>query len=272
MENIKQLYAVCFSPTGGTEKVVQTVVTELEKLLEKSCRWINFTKSENRKKKYFFTEQDLVVFGFPVYAGRIPNKIEPDIRSAFTGKDTPMIPICVFGNRNYDEAVKELVSDLKKGGFIPLGAAAVVAQHAFSEIPGRGRPDAKDQEEIRAFIQEVWQKGKHREYLSFYPDSEIGSYYTPLKEDGTPAKFLKAKPVTNKEKCDNCGICAKVCPMDSIDKEAVSLVVGVCIKCQACIKKCPTGAKYWEDADFLSHVAMLEHTYYERKSNTFWME
>ena len=36
---------------------------------------------------------------------------------------------------------------------------------------------------------------------------------------------------------------------------------GICIKCQACVKKCPTGAKYFDDAAFLSHVAMLEQNF-----------
>ena len=41
-------------------------------------------------------------------------------------------------------------------------------------------------------------------------------------------------------------------------------VTGICIKCQACIKKCPTHAKYFDDPAFLSHVAMLEQNYTRR--------
>ena len=36
---------------------------------------------------------------------------------------------------------------------------------------------------------------------------------------------------------------------------------GLCIKCHACMKICPTGAKYLDDPAFLSHVAMLEQNY-----------
>ena len=35
--------------------------------------------------------------------------------------------------------------------------------------------------------------------------------------------------------------------MGSVDREDVSQVTGICIKCQACIKSCPNGAKYFTD-------------------------
>ncbi|MEW3584266.1 ferredoxin, partial [[Clostridium] symbiosum] len=35
-------------------------------------------------------------------------------------------------------------------------------------------------------------------------------------------------------------------------------------KCQACVKKCPTNAKYFDDPAFLSHIAMLEQNYTRR--------
>ena len=81
-----------------------------------------------------------------------------------------------------------------------------------------------------------------------------------MKEDGTPARFLKAKPVTDMETCDGCGRCTAVCPMGSIDRTDPGLVSGICIKCQACILHCPRHAKYFTDEDFLSHVRMLEKT------------
>ena len=73
-------------------------------------------------------------------------------------------------------------------------------------------------------------------------------------------------PVVDEEKCTACGICAKACPMGSIDPEAKFEATGICIKCQACIKKCPTGAKTFADPAFLSHRQMLmENFAAERK-------
>ena len=105
--------------------------------------------------------------------------------------------------------------------------------------------------------------------LSFQEDmdrGEIGPYYTPLKTDKTPAKFLKAKPLTDWSKCCQCGACARACPMGSIDPKTME-AVGLCIKCQACVRKCTRHAKFFEDPDFLSHVAMLEENYTRRAEN-----
>lgn len=53
--------------------------------------------------------------------------------------------------------------------------------------------------------------------------------------------------------------------MGSISADDVADVSGICIKCQACVKFCPTHVKYFTDTDFLSHVRMLENTYTDRK-------
>lgn len=46
--------------------------------------------------------------------------------------------------------------------------------------------------------------------------------------------------------------------MGSIDRENVTKVKGICIKCGACIKKCPMQAKYYDDKDYLRHKEELE--------------
>ena len=57
--------------------------------------------------------------------------------------------------------------------------------------------------------------------------------------------------------------------MGSIDPEDVSNVTGICIKCHACVRECPAGAKYFDDEAFLSHKAMLERDF-TRRAETVW--
>lgn len=266
--DIKQINVLYFSPAGGTEGVAHVVAEEIGRRLSLKPRFINITKPGNRQRDYQFGADELVVASIPVYAGRVPNKLLPDLKARLIGNGTPAVPICVFGNRSPGEALRELTLLLEGNGFRTAGAAAFACRHAFSDKVGTNRPDKTDEQQMVEFAGRVTDK---LAVSGLFPmlemdRSEIGPYYTPLKEDGTPAKFLKAKPLTNWDRCIHCGLCAEVCPMGSIDAETAE-TVGVCIKCQACVRKCPVQAKYFEDADFLSHVAMLEQNYSRQAEN-----
>lgn len=268
--DIKRICTVYFSPTGGTEKIARFITRELAALLGKEEVLIDFTKPESRQKEYRFAGDDLVVVASPVYAGRLPNKLLPDYSARILGSgSTPAVPICVFGNRSPDEALRELILLLEGNGFQPVGAAAFAGRHAFSDKVGTGRPDEADFARMRDFAAGAAKKLAENAVLPplGIDRGEIGPYYTPLRADGTPAKFLKAKPLTDSGKCTRCGQCVRACPMGSIDADTME-AAGLCIKCQACVRCCPVHAKYFEDADFLSHVAMLEQNYTRRAENT----
>lgn len=269
--NIKRICALYFSPTGGTEKIARFAAETLAAYFEKPVELFDFTRPEGRQSEYRFDADDLLVMASPVYAGRLPNKLSPEYRARIFGNDTPAVSICVFGNRSPDEALRELILLLEGNGFQVAGAAALAGRHAFSDRVGTGRPDEEDWRQTANFLTKTADKlrGDRFSPLSF-DRSEIGAYYTPLKEDGTPAKFLKAKPVTDSEKCVRCGLCARSCPLGSIDGITME-VVGLCIKCQACVRLCPKGAKRFDDVDFLSHVAMLEQNYSGRAKNMFFI-
>lgn len=284
---IKKIWAASFSPTGGTEHIVSLLAEEMGKCLKLPVHKISFTLPDERKKSCTFTEEDLLILGTPVYAGRIPNKILPDVDRSFEGNGTLAVAVSVFGNRNYDDGLMKLALLLENHGFCVAAAAAAAARHAFSDDIGAGRPDKQDEEELRVFARRAAEKIKEFSgvekivsgnkaacgvlALQITGHNPVGPYYTPLRADGQPAKFLKAKPVTDENLCNRCGTCAQVCPMGSISREDPSVVNGICIKCQACIRACPTQAKHFEDEDFLSHVEMLREHYTRRAANAFFL-
>lgn len=284
---IKKIWAASFSPTGGTEHIVSLLAEEMGKCLKLPVHKISFTLPDERKKSCTFTEEDLLILGTPVYAGRIPNKILPDVDRSFEGNGTLAVAVSVFGNRNYDDGLMELALLLENHGFCVAAAAAAAARHAFSDDIGAGRPDKQDEEELRVFARRAAEKIKEFSgeekivngnksscgvsALQITGHNPVGPYYTPLRADGQPAKFLKAKPVTDENLCNRCGTCAQVCPMGSISREDPSVVNGICIKCQACIRSCPAQAKHFEDEDFLSHVEMLREHYTRRAANAFFL-
>ena len=267
---ISGIKAVYFSAVGNTRKVVDAICITLSDELGVPVETVDFTLPDSRKSERTFGPEDLVIFGTPTYAGRVPNKVLPFVQTLFHGQNTPAVSVVTFGNRNFDSSLTELTEELGKNGFKVFGAGAFACRHVFSDIIADGRPDVRDMETLFVFARRIAElvdaveNADSLEVPKIRDGAPVAPYYTPLGMDGQPAKFLKAKVVTDPTKCDRCGQCARVCPMGSISHENVQEVPGVCIKCHACVRKCPRGAKHFEDPAFLSHVEYLEKNYQRR--------
>lgn len=269
---ITNIKAVYFSPEGNTQKIVVHMAKKLSEALGVPFTLFDATRPKQREVLQEFGRTELAVIGVPTYAGRVPNKLLPYIQSSLTGGGAPAIPVVTFGNRSFDNSLKELCGELEQHGFHTVAAAAVAARHAFSDKIADGRPDEADWKKVDAFVKKTAENIREMreapmpvEVSGMWP----AEYYTPLGSDGKTVVFLKAKPKTTAA-CTHCGICAAMCPMGAIDKSDETLVPGVCIKCQACVRKCPMRAKYFEDAAFLSHVEMLENNYTTRVEPEFF--
>lgn len=270
---INQVAAVCFSPAGSTRKAVEAAARRIADGLNVKMNVLDFTLPENQKEKAF-DEDTLVVFGTPTYAGRVPNKVLPIIQANFRGSRTPAAAVVTFGNRNYDSSLTELCEVLESLGFIPFAGCAVVSRHVFSKKIAPDRPNDGDLAIVYQFADdaaEILRSETPLKPVVIKNGEPVGPYYTPLGIDGRPAKFLKAKPKIDEERCTQCGVCAEVCPMGSIEGKAPFDVTGICIKCQACVIKCEAGARYFDDPAFLSHVAMLEKNYTRPAKTEFFM-
>jgi len=274
---IKKVTAVYFSPVANTKAVCKNIASVMARELSAKYSEHDFTLPASRKLTASFGPDELVVFGTPTYAGRVPNKVLPFVQTLFSGSDTPAVPIVTFGNRAYDSSLTELCAELEKNGFRTFAAGAIAGRHVFSDTLAAGRPDKADLEKIDDFarraagiVNAAAAAADLGPAVSITGHEEVKPYYTPLQLDGSPAKFLKAKPVTDIERCNGCGICVKVCPMGSIDPDDIALTPGICIKCQACIRKCPENARYFDDPSLLSHIAMLEKNYMRRAEPEFF--
>lgn len=271
---MKAIHAAYFSPTGKTQTVCRLIADEIGAALALPVLYDSFTLPAERDHKRSYSAEDLVVFATPTYAGRVPNKALPFVQELFQGNGASAIAVVTFGNRSYDNSLKELVHELTEHGFHVIGAAAVVCGHSFAEI-GMGRPDEADYEKLDAFAEAVAKKIKDAQgtppAISGVPgDEPPWTYYQPTGIDGEKTVFLKALPVVDETRCDRCGACAARCPVGSIPHEAPDTTTGICIKCHACVHFCPQEARSFQDAAFLSHKAMLEATYARAaKTETF---
>jgi len=93
----------------------------------------------------------------------------------------------------------------------------------------------------------------------------LGNYYVPKSANGEPIDIRKVTPKTNVEYCTGCKLCAQVCPLGSIDENDTAKLNGICMKCGACIKKCPSEAKYFDDPGFLEHKEDIELKFAQRR-------
>ena len=273
----------CFSPTGGTLLVAQRLAETLGRLLRAQVEYHSYTLPRERGEMPSFDADDIVLWATPVYAGRIPNKTLDYVRNALTNSKFKVqnsklssIALVTFGNRAYDNALAELVGLMQEGGMQPVGAAAVVTRHAFSDTLGSGRPNGEDLAALDRFAAQLAERISksviQNSRLSVPGEAHPEKYYTPLKVNNVPAGFLKAKPSCDSDRCTRCGKCMDVCPMGSIvSKEGIPSFDGICIKCQACRRICPMGAIAFTDPEYLSHVAMIEKTFAEPKRSEFYL-
>lgn len=273
---ITRVSKVYFSPCGSTANIITHMAEAAAAQCEAPLSAVDFTLPAAREKTYRFGPEELVFFGTPVYAGRVPNKIMPFIRDGFLGGGALAVPVVTYGNWSFDDGLVELRNLLEDNGFHTIGAAAVVARHSFSMTLGAGRPNEADLREAALFAGRVAEKAEALDGAGVWEPVAVPgthppeAYYTPLGIDGNPAKFLKAVPKLS-GKCDKCGLCAKVCPMGSIDREDPGRITGICIKCQACVRKCPRQARYFDDAAFLSHKQMLEQNFTAAREASYFV-
>ena len=272
----QKVWAVYFSGTGTTEKTVRRIASSLAAAFSAPLEAVDFTPPAVRKEALTFGPDDLVVLGTPTYAGRVPNVLLPYLTEQIRGAATPAVPVVLFGNRNFDDSLMELRNIMTANGFVPVAAAAFVGEHSFSRTLGAGRPNAADLAEMDDFARAAAQKIGGLAALSAVPVAVAGQepirpYYTPRDRHGAPINILKVKPKTDMALCGGCGLCAARCPMGSIDPTDVSQVKGICIKCCACVKGCPSGAKYFDDAGYLYHQHELEEIYARPARNALFL-
>ena len=265
---IKKINTMYFSATDTTKKVVCGIAKEISRNMnnEISINNIDFTLAEARKKTVSFTEEDVLIIGVPVYAGRVPNILLKYLNS-ITGNGALAIPVVLYGNRNYDDALIEMKDILELNGFIVIGGGAFIGEHAFSKTLAKNRPDEEDMNIARDFANQLYTKiitPDKFQTVVINGNKPYRKHYIPTNKDGIAVDIRKVTPKTNSN-CNDCKLCANICPMGSIDFEDVSKLNGICIKCGACIKKCPMNAKYYDDGDYLRHKQELEVNFTYRK-------
>ena len=197
----KKINIMYFSATGTTRKVVCGIAKKLSDNIgsETTTNVIDFTLPETRKNSVCFTEEDVVIIGVPVYAGRVPNVLLKYLNSII-GNAALAIPVVVYGNRNYDDALIELKDILELKGFKVIGGGAFIGEHAFSKTLAKNRPDEKDMDIAREFANQIYKKLLNQDKIEavvINGNKPYRKHYMPKTKEGINIDIRKVTPKTN---------------------------------------------------------------------------
>ena len=246
---------IYFSATGNTKKYVNTMTDAIGACTEE----IDVTTVPQPEQRTF-SNKDFVVFGAPVYSGRIP-KVARERFSAFRGNQTNCILVASYGNRDFDDALLEMADMAREQGFVVQGAAAVIGKHTFGEIQV-DRPNSGDLAAAADFARQASLKviTKAWDLNVDIPGNR------PFCEGGTGVGF---HPSTN-EKCTGCGFCVAECPVHAIADNCVT-ISDACLSCFRCISICPVHAKEMVTPEYLSFAKDFSEKLKNRKENTYFL-
>lgn len=226
------LHTFFFSPSDTTRKYAKAMTdafggeSQLIDLTHGSCE----IESE-------LIDGDTVLLNSPVYAGRIP-ALAADLFRQIDGHGMRAIVAVVYGNRDYDDALLELVDIAMNDGFDVIAAGAFIAQHCIFPKVANGRPDASDM----AVAADFMERAKESDNL----DISTIKGNRPYKKPGA----VPLQPQTDENECLSCGVCARECPTGAIDPVTLATDKNKCITCCRCIAVCGSHARKFKGVKY----------------------
>lgn len=252
-----RLHTICFSPTGGTKKVIDQVGKCWEEIVE-----IDLSNNEIDFGGIDLSKEDTVIIAVPSFGGRVPQIALSHIKK-LKGNQTKAVLVVVYGNRAYDDTLIELYEAVEKQGFEIIAAVAAVAEHSIMREYAKGRPDDNDKIQLQSYgkiIKEALEQSK-----GFYKLTLPGN--KPYRE----YKGVPFKPKAGNS-CTKCKVCAKACPVAAIPEDKPNKTnESICISCMRCIKICPTNSRKLNKLMLTLASKKMGKLFEERKNNEIFV-
>ena len=202
-----------------------------------------------------------MVIGVPVYGGRIPKSTLLSINK-LVGNNTPAIITCVYGNRDYDDALLELRNEVEAIGFKVVSAGAFIARHSiFSQI-AKDRPNTEDMKDVCQFA--ICSKSIIESLEDFDTLMQIDI------KGNIPYKVFNQLPIypLGNESCIDCGVCVSKCPVGAIPSDNPKTTnEEKCLACGRCIVECLQDARDFRGEFFDAHATRFLEAFSSPKEN-----
>ncbi len=271
MMQLDRLCVAYFSPTRASMKIARAIADGM-----RVARREEIDLTTDRGDTPIAVRDAICVAAAPVYGGLVaPVAVRRIAR--LRAENSVAIPVAVYGNRDYEDALVQLRDLLRAQGFTPLCGAAFVGEHSYSR-PGmpvaEGRPDAADLRKAAGFGAQAYgsllrQLGLRnppaadaRDFALRYDDPLESLVTAPAMKGNVPYKapapFMPQAPAVNGN-CRGCGECAGRCPTGAITMAGgrSATRTDLCTTCCACVKCCPAGGRTFDTP----YTAML-HRYF----------
>jgi ferredoxin len=234
---INKIWLISFSPTRTSKKVIDAIATGFQGVPTET---IDLTYPDTISTMLFGPDE-LVIIGVPVYSGRVAPLAVKRL-AVIQGDNTPAVIVATYGNRDFEDALVELLDIALNKSFRPVAACTFIGEHSFSgaKTPiAAGRPDSDDLTKAEAFGRKISEKltslkGPETAHCPNVPGN------IPYKEGAGSIPFT---PLLIESACTQCSMCLSACPTGAISLETkIEIDCDTCIFCCACIKICPENA------------------------------
>ncbi len=259
--NIQSATLLYFSPTATTQKALDAIAQGMGIPVVQT---IDITRTDIRNQAPPAIEGQILLAGAPVYGGRLPRVAQPYF-DALKADGVLAVPVVVYGNREFEDALLELKDLLDQAGATSVAAGAFLGEHSFSGGDFQvapGRPDARDLETARKFGQKVAALLEGAKSPAALGRLTVPGN-SPYKQGMPPApvEFIEVS-----DDCNECATCVAVCPVEAVDAaKGFAVKNELCIHCCACIKACPEGARIMVEGKFKDIAKWLFENYAARK-------
>ncbi|NCB63607.1 MAG: hypothetical protein EOM52_08340 [Clostridia bacterium] len=226
----------CFSPTGTSRAAGKLLLERFPHSL-----LVDITTPKKRAEPVHPEEGSIFCLLTPVYAHGIPDVVKVWLHS-LPKWNRPACVICTYGSAGGGNAAYHAARMLRSNGMSVLGTAELPGPHSYD--CGETRYDLRAERDwtgLETFFSSVLDKAENGGRPVLPPYRFDPARYIPQSWSGR-----LAYPKIDSQRCNRCNLCKVNCPVEAAGENH-----SACIRCAACVRRCPRGARRWRFRSFL---------------------